>query len=461
MKTIVSLKKASVYACFAVLACMMAHALDVRCQTAIYENRYIATEHSIIKNYDKYYDIKYDIWPTSRFEYVDRNSNLIYTVNVGFLSVQDFEIYDGYVYFCGGGWTSSSKESNHGAVFGYFNIDSVFFYNGNIHYCVFSGLYPSSSPSWLTVKLHVFSSIDVAIDRNMLLHLAMTGELYKASGNESASFVADALRKSDGTWALQYTADYGQTLTFCDVASTKSSVIVTGVKDMGTESAELFYIPFEKPAAVDSSFFNLPACFGSSMPVASLAFFTSNSIVYPFMSPRILGMQDDDFAIVCRDTSLNSGSYVVSVYGTPFDDPVYRFFFGRSSSRPFGWAYNKAMKTLCVIGWSGARHIYTLNYPYSLYNIVSTQIDAVWLNVDEIHGMKQFVVSGSRKFREENVWAYDLTSSGCINLESRATAPLDRRQHYANWNQLVRQLNVDFSEESVKPSPVLIEVICR
>lgn len=103
--------------------CLYSH--NSCCQTTIHENTYNTTEFSIIKNFKTDIDIKYDVWPTRRFEYIDRGTNMIYTVTVSNLYVMDFEIYEGYVYFCGNG-EFNSKVDNFGAAFGYFNIDSVF-----------------------------------------------------------------------------------------------------------------------------------------------------------------------------------------------------------------------------------------------------------------------------------------------------------------------------------------------
>ncbi len=443
--------------------CLCLYNPDLRSQTVIYENIYNTTEHSIIKNFKEDKDIKYDVWPNRRFELIDRSSDRLYTVNMNFVFVIDFEIYNGYVYFCGSGCVSQAKEDNCGAVFGYFNIDSVFFHNGYIHYCVFYGLNASSNPIWGNEKLDYFSSLDVAIDRNSMLHLAMTGQLSNVNGTESASLVADALRKSDGTWVLHYTADYTQTLTFCDVAGTQNNVIVTGIKNIDTEVDELFYVPYKKPEGIDSSFFNLQANFLGGISIGIQEYCTSHSIIYPHEYPKIRAMQGEYFAIACHDTSINVGFYVVSVYDTPYANPIYRFRFGRSRDNPFGWAYNKMMKILCLVGRGAQRYIYTMHAPYSTCERVSTQIATAWLDVDEIHDTEQFVFSGSRTFHEENIWVYDLTATGsdCIREESEFTIPLDKRQHVVNLEQIVRRLDVTMFDEPVKASSVPIEVICR
>lgn len=291
----------------------------------------------------------------------------------------------------------------------------------------------------------------------------MTGQLSDENWTESASFVADALRKSDGTWVLQYSADYGQTLRFCDITSTDESVIVTGIQNINTESDELFYIPYKKPEGLDSSFFNLQANFTGSISIGVQEYYTSHSIVYPHGSPKIRAMQDGYFAIACLDKSINSGSYVASVYFTPYATPLYRFRFGHSDDGNFGWVYNKMMKTLCLAGRAAERYIYTIQDPYNSYDSVSTSITTAWLNVDEVHDTKQFVFPGSRTFREENIWVYDLTAteSECVRVTSEHTTALDKRQDVVDLEQPVKCIEVNFYEDPVKSSSVPIETICR
>lgn len=432
------------------------------CQTTIYENTNNISEHPTIKNYKPDIDIKYEVWPIRRFDYVDRGTNALYTVEVSHLFITDFEIYKGYVYFCGSG-AFSSKVDNFGAAFGYFNIDSVFFHNGVVHYCIFSNLNTSFNPQWISgEKLNDFTSTDIAVDRDALPHLIMTGQLSDENWSESVSFVADTWQ-TGGTWSFQYTADYSQTMTFCDVACTNETVIVAGIQKINTGNEEIFYIPFRQRLGADSSIFEIPV---SNLPGSTIGFqkyFTSHLVVHPQINLKVCDLYDDGFAIVCLDTSINGGSYVASVYSSSNTNPIYRFVFGHSTDEPFGWVYNKKMRALCLVGWGAERYIYTIQDPYSSYDIVSTDITTAWLNVDEIHDTKQFVFPGSRTFREENIWVYDLTAteSECVRVTREHTTALDKRQRVVYLEQQVNTATVEFNDEQVKIQSVPIETICR
>lgn len=121
------------------------------------------------------------------------------------------------------------------------------------------------------------------------------------------------------------------------------------------------------------------------------------------------------------------------------------------------------MRALCLVGWGAERYIYTIQDPYSSYDIVSTDITTAWLNVDEIHDTKQFVFPGSRTFREENIWVYDLTAteSECVRVTREHTTALDKRQRVVYLEQQVNTATVEFNDEQVKIQSVPIETICR
>ena len=218
-------------------------------QDAIYEINVPASKKTIVREMKENAAIVYSYDGTDgRFSYVDMNAPFCYSAEIPLLEVNDFEIYNDTVYFCGKGGGV--------AVAGFFDINATFFLGASAQY-VFM---PSSIPCYIdpgTVSYENIldlKKIEVMDNPRGKPHMLMIGDATCThSGNMVNRCIVDVYHNGTN-WEIAMTQEHESILYFDDIAVTDNFVIAAGHKH--PQDGEYLTI-FSRPTSPFVNIFNV------------------------------------------------------------------------------------------------------------------------------------------------------------------------------------------------------------
>lgn len=384
------MKKNHLFQCrlwYFVLPMLLLDSIPVHSQGTILSSNQ-CSEFSIIRNYESNVDITYNVMlDTITFNYVDRNTMTTLSVNIQnqFL-VWDFLVFHDSVFFCG--------ESNQTAVFGYFDIQDVFFSSGNINYYTLPTDYNIVS----------LKRIDVTKALSGATHLLMTGlgYLYFANNNVSDKEIIDSTDDDRSFYYLgavveawrpipsvtntkmRYTLiDTHYTYLYDDVAFTDNYAIITAHTADSTTTHNLFYYksPISPSNGYLDSWISTPPL--SNTPIQK----TDLSIIQLGSNIKITIMQKDSFATACKN--LLDSNITISIYKNPTQQSVKRFAIpGTYICQEI--VYNTLQKALYLLD----SNLYHIRHPF----VTSLKLEETsynrWLSLDNTDHETQVILSG-------------------------------------------------------------------
>lgn len=192
--------------------------------------------------------------------------------------VNDFEIYNDTVYFCG--WLDSNRRV---ALFGYFELSSSL--NNPVYFCRLP-------------EIKMFSKLAV-FNNNNKPHVVFTGLM-----DLSLFFVADAINTTSNSWYFHFaTNTTGDCLTYDDIAVTDDYIVATS-RIIGLDSGIIHY--YQKPMTYTTMFPN----------------FLYRSIGYHTTTPILItNCLGNRFATLCKNSA---SSFVMSRYNVFNDDDSFK-----------------------------------------------------------------------------------------------------------------------------------------
>ena len=422
-------------------------------QNVIYDQPNTLSEYTDIRNYQDGMDIRLDVYRNHQprtFSYIDRVNGAVYTIPVS-CNVYDFEICKGYVYFCGSRVEGPNQTT---ALFGWFNIDSVFFLTGDVHY----EIVPFSS-----VNIYSFQRLAVSGD-GQYIHLFLLG--HWSSGAMAGDVVADAW-KAPGSWSwnVEYSLDTTQTLKYQDIAVTDNYVvIVAGEVDNYVSPTVIQHCILSYPRPTASTLNQ--SMFGGTSIVTTL-YATSPSIFTPGIGDEVhvVPRGNDEFATICSDIKGLEPPYpvVVSMYSDPLSAPYHRFsFMPYSSTRIYHAAFTPPERTLCMVSRNEKNVLYTTTYPFSFVEHIRIGESSRWQGVDGVQGTNCLIVSGnSSDYTNDRLCLYCPDADNCAERVRIDIEVLSRRQDRLQLAQNVRVISCVHLSEPVKVVRDRMNVICR
>ncbi len=429
-------------------------------QSVIYEHLGCNTEMPFIKHYKGDVDISYHVMYTPmqprRFCYIDRGSQMTYEFDVPDFSVGEYEIFDDKVYFCG--------TKGFDAVFGYFDIDSVFFHNGQIHYFIISST-SSAMQGYLEFftgmsRLEVYRVDDV-------VHVVMVGVgKYVSSlkdGNDKAdeyytSVIIDAWLDPVNGWQFDYTMDYEMILSYDDIAVTDKYVVVVANYHVDLETTEHCILHYYKQSTGNANVSIFP-----SSPMYTPLIKTPSSLVNTnYNDAQIVATKVDSFATVCVDFGGNNLNlkYTVSLYSDPSIDPYQRFKFSDTTYSLADIAYNRQSNRLCMVRANKSCYLWDV-FPFATnVNKVTTGLYP-WLSVDSLDNTGGFILAGlGLSYVNCSYWMYPLDKEGpCVTSTEIVINTIDTYQGREDYLQNIGHgfLNDNPTLVKVYNSRLLIE----
>lgn len=152
-----------------------------------------------------------------------------------FLEVHDFEIYQNIVYFCG----KFPNSGNPYGIVGFIKVDDLFYFNGPYNMSIVNNLtlwgYYTNTPMTSCDRMDLF------VDYNGLVHMAIVGELVHGSGSSALrrTFADIWFNGSDWIGNVMYQKDdlYKPT----DITCTDDAVVITAYDDDNKGAILLVY----------------------------------------------------------------------------------------------------------------------------------------------------------------------------------------------------------------------------
>ena len=216
--------------------------------------------------------------------------------------VWDFVVYDGFVYFCG----QESRNYNYYAIFGYFNIQDVFFNNGLIAY------YKTDLHAIATLQ-----KIDAKRTSSGDIHMVMIGTGYP-SKSSPCSMIADAWLDAMGNITFKYTVESSGTYQFNDVALTDNFAVVSAMGLLSGITGSIHNVLYYKePVLPNNSYFDSWYLYQTPLWQADPSTLLASQPI------QITKMEQDGFATVCLSSF--PGKIAVSIFSSPTTPPIKRF----------------------------------------------------------------------------------------------------------------------------------------
>lgn len=386
------------------------------------------SEFSIIRNYNNNVDITFNYYADSYncFIYIDRSGMTTYSAKVpDFITVLDFVVYGDSVFYCG--------LSGDFALYGYFDINDVFFSGGSITYFLVSA---PASFNLDTTELAVFNRIEVKKTPYGETHILLVGtgigydpvNLYHGSHYYHPAVFADVLISIYGNNLLHYIIDEDYDYLFDDVAITDNNAIVSG-HSVSTSAPDCRYAIFyyKEPLVTGNTYFSAwNTISGIQIPLweADMSVLTLPSTD----NVRIVKMEQDGFATVCQRYDVSGNyPYTLSIYSDPSLPPTSRY------DIPYNdgcreLVYNTKQNTLYIMPGLSDNIFYTKD-PFPSTSQVSVSIHGInrWTSIDNADNEACVMISGYEhgSIAKLRLWRYDeLDINQCINkVDSENSEP--------------------------------------
>ena len=423
-------------------------------QSVIYTHLGSNSEYSKIRHYRNDVDIRYEFFTLNpygarAFYYVDRSSGLVFSFTLPlYYDIADFEIYNDNVYFCG--------SNNTDPYWGYFNIDSVFFYSGDVHFAMINLPVNNNGAAYIDVPLN----LDV-FEESGKIHVVMVGSGYE--NYTYCGYIAEAWQASLG-WSFQYTMDTSHTVLYKDVAVTDSYVVVLGgtytsisYPAIGSLKHRILY--YDRPTgSATQSIFEYAAGTFPATSVNVPARVTDNSIFSPIPTGmHIIHTKSDGFATVCTDSDYDC---VISFYQDPVYDPYERVEFSDGPVYIAEIAFNPIANSLGLL--NSVSGVYR-KVPLTPSIEKSWTEDYLWTSIDRVNGNNDFILSGSVWNPNLAVqWLFDpFNTNECVQNTELDVFELDTKQEELNLLQAIRPSNITCDDYHVTIDKTNIIVECE
>lgn len=444
---------------------------QVNGQDIIYKDTMHA-EFSVIRHYRDEIDITYNLAERHSFIYTDRATNSVRYFDIPWnIHLYDFEIHNGKVYFCGEVSYSNYNISSEFGVFGWFDIDSVFFLGASYYQCILG--VNNLTPGYHD-RISKLRRIEV-IESDNSIHLIMTGNgligSSKANNTKTfgnASVIVEVWKKAFGTWKMNYTMDYSRKIRYSDVAITRNYVVICASYENGTNGMHTI-LSYEWPPALSTGQSILYYASAGTNPYSQTLYLTSLSIMSQpsgvltsiYQTPLIVDLgESDKFATVSCNLTSGNLTHTVSIYNSPLLNPTRRFFFNHTDSSMYvDFAYNPYMQSLYWIpGYS--RHMYRTTSPFNNVNI-DIPNSMLNLSIDNIPGSQYNIVSGSvDEIWEYTLWRYDETTTGCDSFLKEDTYNLSLEQKTERIDQYIYEYDFQITPQKPQIGIDHLIVIC-
>lgn len=431
-------------------------------QNTLYEHPGYNSEFSLIRHYRDSIDIRFEPWTNQNFcvfIYVDRATQTTLLAEASYLyDIQDFEIYDGNVYFCG--------DRNGNAHFGYFNIDSVFFLNGDIHYVELTSDCPLQE--WHTGLDHIRNMMKLEVVKvDDLVHIYMLG-ISDCIGYYSKEIVAEAWQDPANGWRFQYALNREEIVSYSDIAITDNYVVVLGHEPRDNDNpvfgnTEQWILHYDRPTTSMGNLSAFEVMSGGILPsppfVTTPVHITPSSIYSTHgIWENIEAMKNDEFAIECTDNTLGIFQCVVSLFPSPTQAPYARFTIPTERSmEEISW--NPVADALCMVnGWD-----YLIHIDVPSLTIEKKKTDPfIWFSIDRIPDKEQFTLAGVEwDLSMEKYWLYSIGYNNCLESEELTRVDLEVAQTHNSIPQIIIECDINWNDHPVDPIESEIMIICE
>ena len=418
--------------------------LSVQAQTYIYEDPFLQAENSIVRNYKDGVDITYTLgWQKVCFNYVDRNTNLVSSVDVyGQFVVFDFRILNDTVFFCG-------EHFNRG-VFGYFDINDVFFSSGSIKYVLFN--YASGQSFGVVSSLFRIAVTQTVVGET---HMVMTGLRYADINNTKVfshvGAIVDAWIGAAGSISYSYILDENDKYRFDDVTITNNYAVVTA---FGIDESTHNILYYPKPTISGGNFFGISTgTVYTPMWTADQSVFT----VHIFAAIRIAPLKKDGFATSCLSSD---STIVVSEYSTPTQQAIRRFYIPNYDICK-EMVYNSRQDALYILP-ELKNYLYRTVAPYTITTKVTSKIVERWLSIDNADNNKHEILTGyDHPDPMKKIWQFDfLDYNRCVGKDDYKNVDMQIVETNSMLEQEVKRPEVEYSVYTPESEKSQIDIIC-
>lgn len=459
-KIMKSLVKTHFLRCFILLALLL-FGVPLQAQSIIYDGNQ-GGETSIIRNYIDGVDITHTlaVERCDRFNYVDRNSMITYYAEITDpIGVSDFVIFEGKVYFCGGYFEVGGAVKG---VYGFFDINNVFFSGGNIDYWIVDAPMPYNPSNINYSEVAGFSKIDVMKTPYGETHILMTGSgtcfdstiYYYGSNFYPAGLIADVRIDIYGTHTVNYHVDRDFQYRFDDVAITDTHAIVTAHPAPNNNMCSYHIFYYNEPTNIGDDYFSECISPGNPNPYVPVII-ESPALSYPCPDKVLVAkMTQDEFAILC----CRQGKQTLTIYSDPTFPPTYKGLLPDDNCSS-EIVYNPVQKTLYMVRWR--KDILGIKYPFTTTTTISTIFDDyIWLSVDNADKDKHEILSGRSYYLQNKLWRLDdLYSNDCVIYNNADNEDIEIHEITPSSIQIIERARLTESRfaPGVKSHKIFIE----
>lgn len=272
------------------------------CQNTLYSIQNMDTRKSIVREYKENVFVVFNVNQGNSFNLVDLTSLTVKSIDMLSINVNDFEIYNDYVYFCG-------MDGGTPCV-GWFEISTVFSGGSMVE----AGTLPTLNCNEYSPNNHVYTDVKKieVMDIGGSIHLLIVGNATCSSAPATpARYFADVFFNGN-TWKMEATLEHSGILYYDDVAVTDNYVVPVGHKNPA--NGEYIYA-LPKPVAPYTGLFfaNTPVPGLHIFNITLHAYAGSYCYIVDASSEFIIEhITNDIFATACYGQCIPSGgsSYV-------------------------------------------------------------------------------------------------------------------------------------------------------
>ncbi|MBR4229616.1 MAG: hypothetical protein IKR83_02770 [Bacteroidales bacterium] len=424
-------------------------------QNVIYDLAPFQSEYSLIRHYKDYVDITFSMYTCDEkgFYYIDRQNNITYRANLPCqFDVYDFRIFGDNVYFCG--WKDGKT------IIGWFDINDVFFFNGDIRILYFPSVTTIHDIDNGIDKFEYFQKLKV-FKENGETHLVIVGNGKHIVNNiyGGGSIIVDVWTPDHIIWRFKYTMDYNNILNYEDIAVTDNYVVVTA-RDNSLQS-NIFYYPL--PTSAGMTIFD---AYGTS-PIAAPRYASDRNYLQCLTNLLVTEMMNDEFVTVCKGI-LGDGTQatVVTYYQDPVTWPLARYAYVPPTLPLCSYneiCYSKRNKKLYMPKYH-ADYIESFGAPFTQVDMYQIANSYMVMSLDTLDIKGDAVISATETGgpSTKKVWVLDeKNTENCVNVNNVWTWQEVEVRGYQPVNQLIYQGVL--GEELLRPEieSIDMEIICE
>lgn len=279
---------------FAIFIAMAFSAISQNATYAILFN----TKESIIREYQENVFIVYNSDGVDRtVNYVDLNSLVTVSVQLPTVDISDFELYDGYVYFCGVAYNMP--------IAGLFDVVDLFFNGSPIEYITLTNTlscnrYPGKTDAVLSLRKIEVMPVPVGNP-----HLVMVGEANCTNIPDSINRCIVDLYYDGTNWISAVAQAHDGIMYYDDLTVTDNYVVCVGHKHWAEGE---YVVPYYRPAPPYDNIFDETASVYGIVPPYFLVYNYLSGGVWSYCPATneeflIENLGGDKFATVCHGTS--------------------------------------------------------------------------------------------------------------------------------------------------------------